>query len=301
MSVYKILFGLALLLMSVCYPQKGIGQDENELKHSLVSMRMIGHQILLNSGDSSSRVLPIRHEEDRYLIEFENDFAFNPDVLSYTIDSLIAETRVANSYVVEVQECNEEPIVYSYEVGVLPESDVIPCGLRSFPSGCYTIAITVLESTSPITSIMNSKNEDSLEKENLSYSTLTFIAVPLIFLIGFLLFFYKKRTPELMDPNLISIGEYTFDRRNMKLSYENDDIELTSKESDLLFLLRNSANQTLERELILKNVWGDEGDYVGRTLDVFISKLRKKLKEDPTIKIANIRGIGYRMVLNDME
>ena len=84
----------------------------------------------------------------------------------------------------------------------------------------------------------------------------------------------------------------------MTLVFENKKIELTSKESDLLLLLHSSANATIKRENILKIVWGDEGDYVGRTLDVFISKLRKKLQRDPSIKISNIRGVGYRLILN---
>jgi DNA-binding response OmpR family regulator len=74
---------------------------------------------------------------------------------------------------------------------------------------------------------------------------------------------------------------------------------LTSKEADLLILLHNSVNTGIEREVILNEVWGDEGDYVGRTLDVFISKLRKKLEGDSSVKIVNIRGVGYKLVLNN--
>ncbi len=84
----------------------------------------------------------------------------------------------------------------------------------------------------------------------------------------------------------------------MELSFKGEAIELTSKECDLLQLLCDSTNDTVERETILKMVWGDEGDYVGRTLDVFISKLRKKLEGDSNIKIANIRGVGYRLVVD---
>lgn len=65
----------------------------------------------------------------------------------------------------------------------------------------------------------------------------------------------------------------------------------------MLDLLYTNINQNVTREDILQIVWGDEGDYLGRTLDVFISKLRKKLETDPNIKIVNIRGVGYRMVL----
>jgi DNA-binding response OmpR family regulator len=84
----------------------------------------------------------------------------------------------------------------------------------------------------------------------------------------------------------------------MTLSIDNNSVELSGKEVDLLLLLQTSANTTLEREVILKSVWGDEGDYVGRTLDVFISKLRKKLEADSNIKIANIRGVGYKLVVD---
>ena len=84
-----------------------------------------------------------------------------------------------------------------------------------------------------------------------------------------------------------------------KLILKEERIELSGKESELLMLLAEFMNTTVEREVILNKVWGDEGDYVGRTLDVFISKLRKKLEADPNIKIANIRGIGYKLVLKD--
>ena len=86
----------------------------------------------------------------------------------------------------------------------------------------------------------------------------------------------------------------------MKLIFNNESIELTSKETDLLALLHSSIDQTIEREKILQVVWGDEGDYVGRTLDVFISKLRKKFSEDENVRIVNVRGVGYRLMLSEV-
>ena len=73
-------------------------------------------------------------------------------------------------------------------------------------------------------------------------------------------------------------------------------LPLTQKEADLLRLLNSSKNTPLKRETILKKVWGDDGDYIGRTLDVFISKLRKKLEAEDKVKIINIRGIGYKLI-----
>jgi DNA-binding response OmpR family regulator len=57
------------------------------------------------------------------------------------------------------------------------------------------------------------------------------------------------------------------------------------------------VNSTVEREHILKTIWGDEGSYIGRTLDVFISKLRKRLEADTKVKIVNVRGVGYKLIL----
>jgi len=76
-------------------------------------------------------------------------------------------------------------------------------------------------------------------------------------------------------------------------------IELTSKESELLNLLYGSTNKTVEHDFILNKVWGDEGDYVGRTLDVYISKLRKKFGNDATIQIKNIKGLGYKLIVEN--
>ena len=101
-----------------------------------------------------------------------------------------------------------------------------------------------------------------------------------------------------MNLDVIDIGQFQFDKKGLTLKLKMQSIELSSKEADLLFLLYTNENKTLKRDYILKVVWGDDGDYVGRTLDVFISKLRKKLDADSSLKIINIRGVGYRFVIN---
>jgi DNA-binding response OmpR family regulator len=63
-------------------------------------------------------------------------------------------------------------------------------------------------------------------------------------------------------------------------------------------LLHGSANSTTERDVILNAVWGEDGDYVGFTLDVFILKLRKKLENDESLRIVNIHGVGYKLIVN---
>ena len=246
---------------------------------------MIGHQILLSSQDSTSRVLPIIKENGFYRIQFENEFEFNPEDLVSTIDSLVKQTGLANSYIVEVEDCATKEVIYSFKVDEVMKSDIIPCKSRIQPKSCYSLLFTLIET-----------NRTEVVTSQLNYIFVVFILLALITLGLF--FLWKRRKTPAIDPNLIPLGAYHFDKRNTKLLIEHQKIELTSKEADLLLLLYNAANTTVEREVILKMVWGDEGYYVGRTLDVFISKLRKKLEYDSKVKIVNIRGVGYKLVMD---
>jgi DNA-binding response OmpR family regulator len=128
-----------------------------------------------------------------------------------------------------------------------------------------------------------------------------------LFILFLLLLFWfvrkSKKSKEISPPintDFISIGKFKFDRNNAVLWFQNQEIILSAKEADLLFLLYSNANMILERELILNKIWGDEGDYIGRTLDVFISKLRKKLELDNDLKIVNHRGVGYKLIVNSI-
>ena len=71
---------------------------------------------------------------------------------------------------------------------------------------------------------------------------------------------------------------------------------LTHREANLLFYLIKNKNQVLDRSFILKKLWGDDDFFNARSMDVFITKLRKKLKPDPTIQIINVRGYGYKLI-----
>jgi len=265
--------------------------DANDQRHIEVSLRMIGHQILLNSGDSTSLVLPVVSNNVGYRINFESDFDFNPAQLVATIDSVVKETKIAESYLVEVVGCETDEVVYSYEMGNEDISLVVPCGTRNQPKACYSIVFTLLTPSSFY--------GDDSENNSINYFTIALPVILFLLLIGIFYIHRSRKQKQKKNPNLVAIGQYQFDKRNSELLVENRKILLSSKESDLLQLLYDSVNATVEREIILKNVWGDDGDYVGRTLDVFISKLRKKLQADANLKIVNIRGIGYKLILND--
>jgi DNA-binding response OmpR family regulator len=91
------------------------------------------------------------------------------------------------------------------------------------------------------------------------------------------------------------IGNYTFDHKNMILRLDDKDRILTRKENALLKLLYENRNQLLTREVALKSVWGNDDYFIGRSMDVFIAKLRKYLKDDPSIYITNVHGTGFKL------
>jgi len=95
----------------------------------------------------------------------------------------------------------------------------------------------------------------------------------------------------------IAIGRFNFEFKKQNLRFEEEEpISLTHREAHLLYHLYNNRNQVLDRSIILKKLWGDDDFFNARSMDVFISKLRKKLKKDPGVQIINVRGYGYKLV-----
>jgi two-component system OmpR family response regulator len=94
-----------------------------------------------------------------------------------------------------------------------------------------------------------------------------------------------------------SIGEYSFDTLKQLLTLKDHTIKLTTKESELLELLCRHKNQILERNYALKAIWIDDNYFNARSMDVYITKLRKYLKKDPSVKILNVHGKGYKLLI----
>ncbi len=95
---------------------------------------------------------------------------------------------------------------------------------------------------------------------------------------------------------IFQIGEYSFDSKRQVLKYKEQVISLTTKESELLELLCRHKNEVLERNYALKNIWIDDNYFNARSMDVYITRLRKYLKKDPSVRILNIHGKGYRLI-----
>lgn len=99
------------------------------------------------------------------------------------------------------------------------------------------------------------------------------------------------------EQTVYQLGNYSFDTQRQLLSIGDTNTKLTTKESELLSLLCAHSNQVLERELALKTIWIDDNYFNARSMDVYITKLRKHLKGDPRIEINNVHGKGYRLIV----
>lgn len=97
-------------------------------------------------------------------------------------------------------------------------------------------------------------------------------------------------------PKMIRIGQYLFDYTNLTLEQNGELRRLTQREADLLRYLMSNRGQVIRRSAILEQIWGEDDYFLGRSLDVFISRLRKYLQKDEGIKIENVHGIGFQFV-----
>jgi hypothetical protein len=277
----------ASLLLAVCILAAssfmGKKQDTFSEKHLILVLRNIGHQLLLQAGDSTSNVLPIKKiNEQTYQIEFQRELVFVHDTLMNVISKELLINHLPSDYIVNVMNCNDNTIVFGFEISTKNDS-LLPCSGRTQPRGCYVVQIEFLaDSTTSVYSYF-------------------LLLIPLT-LVGY---FWKKgifkkaeRVNISENEAFITIGNFSFYEQKHLLQYQNKTIELTENESRLLKILNEKPNELIEREYLLKEIWEDKGIIVvGRSLDVLVSKLRKKLTDDEAVKITNIHGKGYKMVL----
>jgi two-component system, OmpR family, alkaline phosphatase synthesis response regulator PhoP len=106
-----------------------------------------------------------------------------------------------------------------------------------------------------------------------------------------------NRTKLQKTSEILQIGAYIYDFPKQTLQFKDEEkIQLTHREAHLLFHLIKNKNDVLERSLILNKLWGNDDFFSARSMDVFITKLRKKLKQDNSIQIVNVRGFGYKLI-----
>ena len=280
------------MVLGLALSHQSFAQKVSEREQLIsIAMRQVGHDVLLSVGDDASRVMPVQKIKERFRVSFENEFTFNPDRIIEVLISAMVKSNVSENYILEIQKCESDEVVHALVVGG-PGNDVIPCGKRDQPKDCYEFYLTILDHKDLAVTTESSSIKSS-------YSTGFLIISGLILAVfSFLLWKKKSTQPNLENQTGVEIGDFILEPNSMRLILKGVTEQLSGKECELLLLLNNHRNENVERKTILKEVWGDQGGYVGRTLDVFISKLRKKLQADSNVEIKNIRGVGYRLIVS---
>ncbi|MEO8171442.1 MAG: winged helix-turn-helix domain-containing protein [Sediminibacterium sp.] len=278
--------GLTLLLLStIVFTAFGFNRNEDfNVAKQQILLRKIGHEVLLHSGDSVSRVLPVQGiAANEYQIRFENEFTFQTDSLVKIIRKSLEKDHLADDYIVNVLNCSGKDVLFGYAIFKNEQNNIIPCSGRKQPRGCYLI--------------------------NIKFQNTGITAVPkgywigglsLFAFIGLLVVrpFRIRKAPietETVEKDTFQIGDTLFDANNRHITTSGITTELTPKENKLLRIFSASPNNIIERSRLQKEIWEDEGVIVGRSLDVFISKLRRKLENDPSIQLVNVHGKGYKL------
>ena len=285
----KRLLGLgSLLLMTLlCVAFSFTGKDDFDMARQEILLRKIGHEVLLYSGDSTSRVMPVQKiSENEYQLRFENEFSFQPDSLVKAISSALAKDNLANDYIVNVLNCEGNSVIFGYAIFKNKKDNIMPCSGRKQPKSCYVINLK-----------FKSRGLNIPQKDYLIGG------IPLLAFIGLVISMSGKgrKNTVINSPapeHGFKMGNIIFNPARRQLQSAGMITELTLKESKLLLIFARSPNVIIERSRLQKEIWEDEGVIVGRSLDMFISKLRKKLEHDPAIKLVNIHGKGYKLEIN---
>ncbi len=285
----RTIYSLLVLIAIVFFTWKFLNSEntnEQFSKKVKLSLRAVGNQLLLANQDSTSLVLPVVElEKSKYALSFRNKLTFEPSSLVSLVKNNFHKSSLPKYYYVEVIQCADKEVAYSYEIKNESENDIIPCKGRLLPENCYLIEVRFTERAS----FINNKY--------------IFIYILIFSIFIFLVEFYfnkKNKTIKSKESNStnIAIGSFNFHPDQHKLVKEAIEIKLSKKECELLTIFIAKPNQIIKREELTKKVWEDNGVIVGRSLDTYISKLRKKLKDDASIKLINVHGVGYKLEIN---
>lgn len=272
---------ITVILLSSCIESEN--SDFSVL--TKIALRDAGNKLLLTNNDSISIILPVLElSSNKYQLSFSDTLSFEPNNLVSILHESIKSIQLPQEYSVEVIQCNNKEVAYSYQIRADKESTIIPCAGRHLPNSCYLIEV---------------KFSDRINGFSIQKVILITILVLVIF--GLILLVYYKTKEIIAKPindSSEKLGSFYFYPKQHKLVKEATEIALSKKECELLALFVANPNQIIKRDELTKRVWEDNGVFVGRSLDTYVSKLRKKLKSDTTIKITNIHGVGYKLEID---
>jgi len=194
--------------------------------------------------------------------------------------------------------------VKAYDGFTLNEYDICIFDVMMPKKDGFTLAKEIREINNSIPIIFltaKTLKEDVLEGFKIGaddYMTKPFVMDELLFRIEAIMRRINKNGDETNVKDTYKLGIYEFDVNKQMLNIEDKFVKLTTKESELLALLCANKNSILERNLALKSIWKDDNYFNARSMDVYITKLRKHLNKDKSIEILNVHGKGYKLIIS---
>jgi len=279
----SVLILIGVLIWQFSKPNQAETQFSEKVK---IALRDAGNKLLLSEKDSTSLILPVKEIGNlKYKLSFQSQLTFEPTTLVTIVEHCFEKAVLPAQYRVEVIQCADGEVGYSYQMTEGDETTIIPCKGRMLPKSCYNIEVRFTEIKTAYTNI----------------ATFLYGLIILIFIVMELFFFRKKPVVNSTETNetYAQLGSFQFFPDQNKLIKEATEISLSKKECELLKIFIANPNQLVTRDELTKKVWEDNGVIVGRSLDTYISKLRKKLKDDESIKLTNVHGVGYKLELDD--
>lgn len=248
-----------------------------------LALRRTAHHLLKQNGDSTSRILPVQQiDANTFIVRMEHLFEY--EKLPALLQESLQLHEIKRAYDVTIRNCSRDEILLGYSQLDLFQKKEIPCRGRKLEPGCYLLKV-------------------SFSPESTTTTTNSWWILPfgsLLVGLGYVVWKRTKRTATDIqtassNTTTITFGNSTWDPTTLRLVSGETSHQLTYREAKLLNLLLAHPNKVLDRDFILKSVWEDEGIVVGRSLDVFISRLRKMLVNDTSLKLAAVHGVGYRL------
>ncbi|WP_430411040.1 winged helix-turn-helix domain-containing protein [Kordia sp.] len=277
--LYSILILIGVLIWQFSKPNQAATEFSEKVK---IALRDVGNKLLLSEKDSTSLILPVKEiSRAKFELSFQNALEFEPNMMVSIMKNSFTRSQLPSAYLVEVIQCTDAQVAYSFQMTKHEESTIIPCAGRWLPKNCYTIEVRFTE----------------IKTAYINISTFLYGLILLIIIVMELFFFKKKQVEHSQESNesYAQLGSFQFYPSQNKLIKEATEISLSKKECELLKIFIANPNQIVTRDELTKKVWEDNGVIVGRSLDTYISKIRKKLKEDQDIKLTNVHGVGYKL------
>jgi len=263
-------------------------------KQTNIMVREIGHRLLLQAGDRTSPVLPVTEtKEGTFQLRLRDNLVFNHDSLMALSQSLLTKTQFPSGYIVTVYNSTDGQIVYGFQINSATP-DILACKGRIQPGGNYIIEFAFPD----------------FSETTFNYPLIGLVGGGILALSVIVLLIGRVKKPEIQlppqednavnevievpTPALVAIGQFLFDVQHQRLLLGTEVIGLTDKECKVLELLSNNFGELTSRDTLMQ-IWVDEGVIIGRSLDMFISKLRKKLSSDADLSITNVHGKGYKL------